>query len=402
MADQINKLNSNQQTLTRNIQNLANPRPNPPPRQQPVVPLKDFYDPSYYEERPGVVIPEGDFEIKPAVLNLIKHFHGLPREDPFSHLEELTLLAQTTRSRNVQEDIWLMRLFPLSLKDKAAYWFRTIGRPITTWPQLKSAFLKKFFPIGRTNSLRRSITTFHQKSGETFHDSWERFQDLLRSCPHHEIPLWQLVQIFYHGLEDQIRQFVDASCGGNFLNKDAESAYDLFEEMSENSFNQASMNTFCRTQNPQFGVHEIGTQSIPVTQDDLQLIAQKLDQMHINQKKIEERLATSTQAPHPHLTQPNFPRRENLHNLNTTPADYSEVAHDSLRNYNYPDLNPTQNISAIQEPFKNSSNWKNYPNYSWNNQVPPQQNQFNGYGSNPTFHPGPSQQDINAQMMKTL
>ena len=234
MADQINKLNSNQQTLTRNIQNLANPRPNPPPRQQPVVPLKDFYDPSYYEERPGVVIPEGDFEIKPAVLNLIKHFHGLPREDPFSHLEELTLLAQTTRSRNVQEDIWLMRLFPLSLKDKAAYWFRTIGRPITTWPQLKSAFLKKFFPIGPTNSLRRSITTFHQKSGETFHDSWERFQDLLRSCPHHEIPLWQLVQIFYHGLEDQIRQFVDASCGGNFLNKDAESAYDLFEEMSEN------------------------------------------------------------------------------------------------------------------------------------------------------------------------
>jgi hypothetical protein len=132
------------------------------------------------------------------------------------------------------------------------------------------------------------------------------------------------------------------------------------------------------------------------------MIAQKLDQMHINQKKIEERLATSTQAPHPHLTQPNFPQRENLHNLNTTPADYSEVAHDSLGNYNYPDLNPTQNISAIQEPFKNSSNWKNYPNYSWNNQVSSQPYHFNGYGSNPNFHPGPSQQDINAQMLRTL
>ena len=279
MVDHLARLQQNQEDLARTVTNLANQGQNTPPRQQPIVPLKDFYDPSNYEERPGVVIPQGDFEIKPAILNLIKHFHGLPREDPFCHLEELTVLAQTTRSRQVQEDMWLMRLFPLSLKDKASHWFRTVGRPITTWPQLKSAFLKKFFPIGRTNALRRSITTFQQKIGEPLHEAWERFQELLRSCPHHEIPQWQLLQIFYHGLEDQLKRFVDASCGGNFLNKDAESAYLLFEEMSENSFNMTSMDTFGRSQNPRHGVPEIDSKStsVLVTQDDLYMLGQRLD-----------------------------------------------------------------------------------------------------------------------------
>jgi hypothetical protein len=81
--------------------NLANQGQNPPPHQQLVVPLKDFYDPSNYENIPKLVIAEGDFEIKPAILNLIKHFHGLPMEEPFNHLKELTLLTQMTHSHNV-------------------------------------------------------------------------------------------------------------------------------------------------------------------------------------------------------------------------------------------------------------------------------------------------------------
>jgi hypothetical protein len=66
------------------------------------------------------------------------------------------------------------------------------------------------------------------------------------------------VQIFYHGLNEQLRNYVDAACGGNFLNKDEDSAYDLFESMSENSLNQASMNTFGRINQPR-GMYELQT-----------------------------------------------------------------------------------------------------------------------------------------------
>ncbi|GAV60813.1 hypothetical protein CFOL_v3_04341, partial [Cephalotus follicularis] len=47
-----------------------------------------------------------------------------------------------------------------------------------------------------------------------FHESWERLKDLIRKCPHHAVPKWQLVQCFYDGLTAQNRQMVDASCGG--------------------------------------------------------------------------------------------------------------------------------------------------------------------------------------------
>ena len=145
------------------------------------------------------------------------------------------------KPRNISLNIVLIKMFPFSLRDKASHWLRTLGRHITTWEELRHAFLKKFFPIGKTNALRRAITTFTLQGGEQFHEAWERFNELLRKCPHHEMPRWQLAQIFYLDLDSNLRNFVDSSCRGNFLNKDEESAFKLFESMSENSLNSASM-----------------------------------------------------------------------------------------------------------------------------------------------------------------
>ncbi|GAV62963.1 LOW QUALITY PROTEIN: hypothetical protein CFOL_v3_06485, partial [Cephalotus follicularis] len=67
-----------------------------------------------------------------------------------------------------------------------------------------------------------------------FHESWERLKDLIRKCPHHVIPKWQLVQCFYDGLTAQNRM-VDASCGGTFMHKNEDEAWQLFESIGENS-----------------------------------------------------------------------------------------------------------------------------------------------------------------------
>ncbi|GAV65147.1 LOW QUALITY PROTEIN: hypothetical protein CFOL_v3_08662, partial [Cephalotus follicularis] len=73
-----------------------------------------------------------------------------------------------------------------------------------------------------------------------FHESWERLKDLIRKCPHHAVPKWQLVQCFYHGLTAQNRQMVDASCGGKFMHKSEDEAWQLFEALSENSLHHLS------------------------------------------------------------------------------------------------------------------------------------------------------------------
>ena len=44
-------------------------------------------------------------------------------------------------------------------------------------------------------------------------------KELLRSCPHHVVLMWQLVQNFYSNLDEHNRKMVDASCGGTFLYK---------------------------------------------------------------------------------------------------------------------------------------------------------------------------------------
>jgi hypothetical protein len=60
--------------------------------------------------------------------------------------------------------------------------------------------------------------------GEPLHETWERLKDLLRSCPHHVVPKWQLVQSFYDGLTESSRSTVDASCGGTFMLKSEDEA----------------------------------------------------------------------------------------------------------------------------------------------------------------------------------
>ncbi|KAI5650045.1 hypothetical protein M9H77_36050 [Catharanthus roseus] len=94
--------------------------------------------------------------------------------------------------------------------------------------------------MGKLTRLRREITTFSQQNNEQLHESWERFKELLRSCPHHEVPKWQQIQSFYSGLDERNRQMVDSSCGGTFLHKTADEAWDLFENLSDNSQQHAT------------------------------------------------------------------------------------------------------------------------------------------------------------------
>jgi hypothetical protein len=82
-----------------------------------------------------------------------------------------------------------MRLFPFSLKERAKHWFHSLApNSITSWAQLQQEFLKKYFSIGKTNNIRRAITSISQYEGEQLYETWERLKDLLRSCPHYAVP----------------------------------------------------------------------------------------------------------------------------------------------------------------------------------------------------------------------
>ena len=84
---------------------------------------------------------------------------------------------------------------------------------------LSKAFLSKYFPPGKTAKLRTKIMSFIQRDGESFYEAWERYKDLQRQCPHHDVPDWLLVQTFYNGLEESVKISIDAAAGGALMGK---------------------------------------------------------------------------------------------------------------------------------------------------------------------------------------
>jgi hypothetical protein len=108
---------------------------------------------------------------------------------------------------------------------------------IRAWDEMQQQFLKKFFPSHKTNSFKRQIITFTQKPGETFYQCWDRYRDLLNTCPHHSFETWRLVSHFYEGLTHTDRQMVELMCNGTFEDKDTNEAMEYLYLLAENAQN---------------------------------------------------------------------------------------------------------------------------------------------------------------------
>lgn len=108
----------------------------------------------------------------------------------------------------------------VSLRNRGKKWLNSLSRgSITTWAQMTDNFLLYYFPPAKRTMLRNDISSISQLDLETFYDTWERFKDILRWCPHHGLPLWLKVQTFYNDLSLSTKQLIDAEAGGTLINK---------------------------------------------------------------------------------------------------------------------------------------------------------------------------------------
>ncbi|GKA27207.1 reverse transcriptase domain-containing protein [Tanacetum coccineum] len=102
---------------------------------------------------------------------------------------------------NVPSTSVKLMLFPFSLEGAARIWIKKEPpRSILTWDDLVSKFINKFFPPSKTTNLRNEITRFQQRFDETFYEAWDRFNDLLRACPHHGFSELHQLDTFYNAL----------------------------------------------------------------------------------------------------------------------------------------------------------------------------------------------------------
>ncbi|XP_022031764.1 uncharacterized protein LOC110932816 [Helianthus annuus] len=209
--------------------------------------------------------PDGrTFEVTTTALQSLPKFKGLATEEPYFHLETYDSICNTIGSQGFSLDDVKLVLFQFSLEDKAKRWFHTFpSASIYTWADMQQIFLEEFYTSQKTNDARRSLRSFQQQ-GEMFHEAFERFNMMLKNCPHHGIQLWELLNAFHEGLSSEdardLMSITNGTFGTNFEHDD----WQFLEQMAVTSKRKAQSSRRARhvIARPQVhGVENVGVQA---------------------------------------------------------------------------------------------------------------------------------------------
>ncbi|GKD61570.1 hypothetical protein Tco_1299079 [Tanacetum coccineum] len=164
-----------------------------------------------YED--AIVIPAilaENFELKVGLLQLVtlSQFHGFERDDPHAHIRWFNKITSTLKYKNVPHDAIKLMLFPFSLEGSAWIWLeKEPPRSIHTWEDLRF--------------------------DETFSEAWDRFKDLLRKYPHHGFSELHQIDTFYNALTQSDQDSLNATAGGNLLNRTPRDALTVIKSKSK-------------------------------------------------------------------------------------------------------------------------------------------------------------------------
>jgi hypothetical protein len=330
--------------------------------------LRDYLNPTRNSVPSCFIFPEDAplFTVKTGTVQLLPQFRGLETENPYLHIKEFEEVCGTFQDNS---ELAKMKLFSFSLKDKAKQWLHSLkALSIPDWRALQNEFFRKFFPLHRTNALKRQIMNFSVKEGETFYESWERFKDLLQSCPHHAFENWTLVGFFYDSLPTRLRQFVEMMAQGEFMSKSPEEAFNFFDTISDSS---QMWDTAAPTIVETKPSTSQGGKYVLRDDDDLRAkmstLSRKLEALEMKKvHQVDVALPTEQLCGICALT--GHPTGE----CPTIPAFKEVLLEQSnvVSNFNKPYSNP---YSETYNP-----GWRNHPNFSWRNTQPIPMNQQQG------------------------
>ncbi|GJU87071.1 reverse transcriptase domain-containing protein [Tanacetum coccineum] len=170
------------------------------------------------------------FEIKHSLINMMTsdQFFGLEKENPHDHIRWFNKITSTIKYKDVPNSAIKLMFFPFSLAGAARRWLeKEPHRSILTWEDLVSKFINEFFPPSRTINLRNEISNFEQRFGELFHEAWDRYKDLLRTCPHHGFTELHQLDSFYNALNPTDQDSLNSATGVKSSDVNSSSSSDI-------------------------------------------------------------------------------------------------------------------------------------------------------------------------------
>nr|GEW10699.1 reverse transcriptase domain-containing protein [Tanacetum cinerariifolium] len=85
----------------------------------------------------------------------------------------------------------------------------------------------------RTTNLRNEISNIQQRFDESFQETWDRYKDLLRACPHHGFTKSHQLDTFYNALNLADQDSLNAAAGGNLLERCTQDVLTTIENKSK-------------------------------------------------------------------------------------------------------------------------------------------------------------------------
>ena len=122
-----------------------------------------------------------------------------------------------------------LSFFPYSLGGKALDWILTWPPGnFSTWFNLKAAFIERFCSIEKVCNLRQVLITFTQEKYEPLVKTWERFRGIAFGMEH-GLRDWMLMHMFYRGLSETPKIFLDNERESYFMKTAANNAHYLLD-----------------------------------------------------------------------------------------------------------------------------------------------------------------------------
>ncbi|GJW20587.1 reverse transcriptase domain-containing protein [Tanacetum coccineum] len=135
-------------------------------------------------------------------------------------------------------------IFPLSLCDEVKFWFNELNEEsITSWEQMRKAFINIFFPPSLFNCLLLEVRNFSQLVCESLTDAWLRLKSMLRKCHGNGLTKGAIIQIFYHNLDEPTQGILDAMDSQVIsLNEELEDMREKYNELRNGNASKNNMN----------------------------------------------------------------------------------------------------------------------------------------------------------------
>ena len=132
-------------------------------------------------------------------------------------MNKLSTLSSLFSDDTKLRTYFVTKIFPFSLKGDAKVWFGSLSPGCIKKPMdLVNVFFRKYYPASVQHVALQRIFNYKQLQEENISETWSRFCYLLRVRPGHGIPKNELLDIFYNGLTNETRIFLDSCAGGVF------------------------------------------------------------------------------------------------------------------------------------------------------------------------------------------